>query len=852
MPTEPLLETDIRPRAVARLDTCRRWLLERFDHALQSMLERADRTLYTLCESESESDDPLRPAYFDLMRSLRLQHERLHGATHAELSVRLGAVLAGHQLAPPRHAGRDLLLEETLAINAMATRVHLACDAAADEPGRRIAELMTAAQIDISKEVPLGELLEPSIFCAALHGAVHSVPLDVTAKAVLLKLLERHMAPELLSLYGELNTALDEIIGARSPAPARGATPGNGGPGASSIQSVLKRLIRQSPEDRMERGGGWQLRDELVAKRAALRQHLSAGLPWPAELLQPASASPLQALPSHILAAEALVDIACARAATTAATPSASDAAVEACVRIAMLLLALKDASAVLEPRHPARDVLLLVKEFIGRSDTDTSEASILAVCTELLCDQPDLKSVRSQLRALIEPPPSQVVPASVNLARANEFAERELSRRLAAAPVPVMVKRFALDYWKGLVVTEHVQHGERSSACQQSLETIDLLLWSLAPKHEADEREQLIGALPQLLDSLERGMERIGMPEHSRGELIASLAAGHADIIRGQPPSPTLHEAHAQPAPLAKPDSARSPNTVIRADRRKGDPAELMAKAMKRANLHIFKTARNQSSCKGIQSSLACVWFQARQVTLAKAGSASLFRLRGNTLEALLEPAHAAQDTVPLGKHSELVPRVATSAATAGETFIVCTDGLTSVLSSEELSAFCTQHAGAASEAADAMLKTAIHKGLKDNASVVVVHTREDQNGSLVVESASASGRGAERDYDQEATINDNFNRFALVCDGFGGTRSGHIASGIAACSVSEDLSKATRRFDLEPATANVLPAQELAPWDDATMDREAHLFAPYVANDTNTTTAEQTTLKLATALRQ
>ena len=149
-------------------------------------------------------------------------------------------------------------------------------------------------------------------------------------------------------------------------------------------------------------------------------------------------------------------------------------------------------------------------------------------------------------------------------------------------------------------------------------------------------------------------------------------------------------------------------------------------------------------------------------------------------------------------------------------------------------------------------LLKSALHKGLKDNASVAVIRVGAGRDGKLLLDSASAAGHGAEREQDQEATICDTSNRFALVCDGIGGTRSGHIASGMAACSVGEDLSKATRRFDLEPVAAAPTSKHELAPWDDGFTDGDAQLFAVDVDAGGGATAAERAALNLAATLSQ
>ena len=107
------------------------------------------------------------------------------------------------------------------------------------------------------------------------------------------------------------------------------------------------------------------------------------------------------------------------------------------------------------------------------------------------------------------------------------------------------------------------------------------------------------------------------------------------------------------------------------------GDAAALLAKALVRANLHIFKTARSQAGCKGIQSSLGALWFQKRRLTVARAGTVMPYRFRDGELTSLLDESKSAHVAQALGHTVELEPAVTSWSVDAGDWFLLCSDGI-------------------------------------------------------------------------------------------------------------------------------------------------------------------------------
>lgn len=120
---------------------------------------------------------------------------------------------------------------------------------------------------------------------------------------------------------------------------------------------------------------------------------------------------------------------------------------------------------------------------------------------------------------------------------------------------VPTTIVSFLHQHWLKVLVVNWMEGGEQSTDWQENLALIGNLLWSIEPKAEIDDRKRLAKMLPALLQRLNAGMARIGLPEETQGAFLDTCFALQTAAMRATgatPPAPA-NEAPAMP-PAAKP----------------------------------------------------------------------------------------------------------------------------------------------------------------------------------------------------------------------------------------------------------------------------------------------------------
>jgi hypothetical protein len=136
-------------------------------------------------------------------------------------------------------------------------------------------------------------------------------------------------------------------------------------------------------------------------------------------------------------------------------------------------------------------------------------------------------------------------------VAVAERRADEELARRLER-PMPAVVQAFLQRWWRQVLVRTCLEEGRGAGSWKLDVETMDILLWSLAPKATAGERRRLVGLLPELLRRIKEGAQRVSMADADRREFTAALAPLHAHAVA--PPGETREApavAMAEPPPL-------------------------------------------------------------------------------------------------------------------------------------------------------------------------------------------------------------------------------------------------------------------------------------------------------------
>jgi hypothetical protein len=119
--------------------------------------------------------------------------------------------------------------------------------------------------------------------------------------------------------------------------------------------------------------------------------------------------------------------------------------------------------------------------------------------------------------------------PESIVLGRVRD----EIERQLAASGAPVEVHGFLRAHWSRLMTTIFMVKGNQDPDWQAGWDTMNALLWSLAPKRGRLETAQMLRTLPTLLARLQEGCTALGIPVRERDAFFQSLSLLHAAVAR-------------------------------------------------------------------------------------------------------------------------------------------------------------------------------------------------------------------------------------------------------------------------------------------------------------------------------
>ena len=115
------------------------------------------------------------------------------------------------------------------------------------------------------------------------------------------------------------------------------------------------------------------------------------------------------------------------------------------------------------------------------------------------------------------------------------ESRSREAVDHFCMSPdVPAAISRFLREHWQRVLRQVWLEHGAESPEWQENTLVVDHLLWSIRPKVELEERKQLARVLPQMLQVLSTGMQRIALPEAVRAEFLDTCFALQTAAMRG------------------------------------------------------------------------------------------------------------------------------------------------------------------------------------------------------------------------------------------------------------------------------------------------------------------------------
>lgn len=169
----------------------------------------------------------------------------------------------------------------------------------------------------------------------------------------------------------------------------------------------------------------------------------------------------------------------------------------------------------------------------------------------------------------------------------------------------------------------------------------------------------------------------------------------------------------------------------------------QLIAEAIQKANTAVYQAARNRAEYRGMGSTVVVALVNGGRLYFAHAGDSRLYRLRRGVLEQLTQDHSLVQDLISRGLFTPAEARrsmaknvvtralgvdpaieadLADTVVRSGDVYLLCSDGLTDVVSDDEI-ARILQAAGDRSEAAvRRLLDRANELGGPDNISAIVL----------------------------------------------------------------------------------------------------------------------------------
>jgi protein phosphatase len=170
------------------------------------------------------------------------------------------------------------------------------------------------------------------------------------------------------------------------------------------------------------------------------------------------------------------------------------------------------------------------------------------------------------------------------------------------------------------------------------------------------------------------------------------------------------------------------------------GNPEEQLAARAREANRRIFDLAREDASRSGMGTTLTGALLSSDEVSIVHVGDSRAYLFRDGELRRLTRDhslveelrrrgqltSEEAEDhpqrsiiTRALGPEPDVEPDVHTHQARAGDVFLLCSDGLTSMIREERLGAILTE-SQTLKDALDRLIAEANEAGGRDNITVV------------------------------------------------------------------------------------------------------------------------------------
>ena len=201
-------------------------------------------------------------------------------------------------------------------------------------------------------------------------------------------------------------------------------------------------------------------------------------------------------------------------------------------------------------------------------------------------------------------------------------------------------------------------------------------------------------------------------------------------------------------------------------------DPEERLAAIIQEANRRIYERAAGDAQVSGMGTTITAALVVADALVIGHVGDSRAYRLRGGKFEQLTDDHSLVADLVrsgritpeeadahpqrsvitrALGTDSEVDVDTFTVQAASDDLFLICSDGLTTMVDDEEIRDLVTR-ARDLEQAGKGLVKAANKAGGEDNITVVLF--RVAAGPSELEDTVVASGNGRGQDEDLEDTL--------------------------------------------------------------------------------------------------
>ncbi len=175
-------------------------------------------------------------------------------------------------------------------------------------------------------------------------------------------------------------------------------------------------------------------------------------------------------------------------------------------------------------------------------------------------------------------------------------------------------------------------------------------------------------------------------------------------------------------------------------------DSKELMRRAIRHVNTLVYKLSRTQDELRGMGTTLCCLLFHEHSLIFAHVGDSRIYRFRDGKLQQLTSDHSLLRELVDQGQLNEreasdfvykniitkaigtepkVEPTVDTADVLPNDLYLMCSDGLSDLLTAQEIQAII-KAAATIQQAATQLVACANEKGGRDNITVVFTKVEE------------------------------------------------------------------------------------------------------------------------------